>query len=120
VLSALELPGQVSDYHFAMQGVAEFLYKRRRSEPGHLPFVEWLYSFDALLVEAHEADFRLTPEKSEYVNVLAFDFLVDINRREGRLNDALALARRFARFRAARDTVSELEARVAQMSAEYE
>lgn len=32
VLSALELPGEPMDYHFAMQGGAELLFERRRTD----------------------------------------------------------------------------------------
>jgi hypothetical protein len=119
VLSALELPGEIMDYHFAIQHVAELLYKRRRAEPQHLAFVEWLAWFDARLVEAHEPLFRISPESDEYLAVFAIDFIARLYEREGYLREALAFAERFARFRPRLDTVSELRARVAQLEAEH-
>lgn len=119
VLSALELPGEPMDYHFAMQHAAELLYKRRRTEPAFLPFVEWLAWFDARLVETHEALFRISENSAEYLSVFALDFLVDLHEREGYLHEALALAERFARFRPNDSTVIKLRERVAQLRTEY-
>lgn len=118
VLDALELPGEAMDYHFAMQGGAELLFKRRRAEPSYLPFVEWLAWFDARLVETHKALFRISDEGSEYLSVFALGFLVDLHEREGYLNEALALAQRFARFRPRVD-FSELRGRVELLQAEH-
>jgi len=118
VLDALELPGEAMDYHFAMQGAAELLFKRRRTEPSYLPFVEWLAWFDARLVETHEALFRISEDGSEYVSVFALGFLVDLHEREGYLHDALALAQRFARFRPRVD-LSELRGRVELLRTEH-
>jgi hypothetical protein len=118
VLSALELPGEVLDYHFAIQGVAELLYRRRRTEPGQLAFVEWLAQLDARLVETQESSFRISPDRDEYFRVFALDFLVELNEREGRIREALAFAERFARFRPNVDTTSRLRARVEQLRGE--
>jgi hypothetical protein len=119
VLAALELPGEIMDYHFAMQGVVDLLYKRRRTEPEYLPFVEWLAWLDVQLVEANSKLFRITPGKEEYLGISAFDLLVGLYEREGYLNDALAAAERFARFQRDTDTVTELKARVANLRAEH-
>jgi hypothetical protein len=119
VLTALELPGEIMDYHFAMQGVLDLLYKRRRAEPQHLPFVEWLAWLDVQLVEAHSKLFRISPGKEEYFAITAFDLLVGLYEREGYLHDALAAAERFVRFQRDTETVAELRARVAQLRAEH-
>lgn len=118
VLSALELPGEPMDYHFAMQGAAELFYGRRRTDPSFLPFVEWLAWFDARLVETHEPLFRVNEESSEYISVFALGFLVDFHEREGYLHEALQLAERFARF-TPRVDISELRARVALLRSEH-
>lgn len=120
VLNALELPGEVMDYHFALQTVAEALFRRRRREPLNLPLVEWLAHLDARLVETHEPLFRVSPQSEDYLSVFALDFLVRLHEREGFLHEALALAERFARFRPRFDTVSALRARVASLRAEHE
>lgn len=119
VLSALELPGELMDYHFAIQGVAELLYKRRRSEPQHLAFVEWLAWIDATLVEAYEEHFRVSPDTTDYLSVFALDFLVELHEREGFLVEALALAERFRRFSRRDGHVDQLAARVAGLRAEH-
>lgn len=119
VLSALELPGELMDYHFVIQGVAELLYKRRRNEPQHLAFVEWLAWIDASLVEAHEEHFRVSPDSADYLSVFALDFLVDLHEREGFLLEALALAERFARFMPRVGRADELSARVVGLRAEH-
>lgn len=118
VLNALELPGEPMDYHFAMQGAAELLFKRRRQEPSFLPFVEWLALFDARLVETHEALFRINADSSDFLKVFALDFLVDFHEREGYLHEALSLAERFARLRPRVD-ISELRARVQVLRTEH-
>jgi hypothetical protein len=119
VLNALELPGELLDYHFAIQGIAELLYQRRRSEPGNLEFIEWLASWDARLVETHEQLFRVNQDGGGYFSVFAFSFLIDLHEREGYLHEALALAERFSRFRSS-DPVEKLRARVAQLRAEHD
>jgi hypothetical protein len=120
VLSALELPGEIMDYHFAMQGVIETLYKRRREEPANLAFVEWLAWFDARLVELNESEFRISPTSDEYLRVIWIDLLIDLHVRESYLHEGLALAERFARFQARADRVGELKERVARLRAEHE
>lgn len=119
VLSALELPGQILDYHFAIQGLSELLYKRRRTEPQHLPLAESLAWLDVRIVEAHPLLFRLSPDKEDCIGILAFNFLVELYEREGYLHEALAAAERFARFRPGVDAVTDLRARVARLQAEH-
>lgn len=118
VLAALELPGEILDYHFAMQGAATELWRRRSEDPAQLAFIEWICWFDARLVEGHPFDFRILPEKEGYVSVFAFDFLVDFHEREGFLHEAFMLAERFARFRRGGDPEG-LRERVARLKAEH-
>ena len=116
VLTALELPGEIMDYHFALQGVAELLHKRRRAEPEALPFVEWLCWLDARLANTHERLFRVTPEGDQYLRIFAFGFLLDLHTTEGYLHEGLAMAERFARFMP--EELVELRARVARLREE--
>jgi hypothetical protein len=117
VLNALELPGEVLDYHFALQGVAEMLHRRRRTESEVLPFVEWLCWLDARLANAHERYFRVTPESDQYLSIFAFRFLVNLHTTEGYLHEGLALAEAFARFMP--EELSELRGRVARLREEH-
>ena len=118
ILSALELPGELSDYHFAIQGAAEALWKKRREEPQHIAFAEWLYWWDVRLIEAHPHVVQIRPGEPEYFGVHAFDRIVGLYEREGFLHEALAAAERFARFRPQLDTVSELRERVERLREE--
>jgi hypothetical protein len=117
VLNALELPGELLDYHFAIQGVAEMLHRRRRTEPEVLSFVEWLCWLDARLANAHERYFRVTPETDQYFSIFAFRFLLDLHTTEGYLHEGLAIAEVFARFMP--KELSELRGRVARLREEH-
>ena len=120
ILSALELPGILSDYHFAIQSASEALWRRRREEPGQLAFVEWLCWWDVALIEAHPYVIEFEQDgKKRYFAVHAFDRIVGLYEREGFLHEALAAAERFAPFRPNIDTVSELRARVAKLREEH-
>jgi len=119
VLTALELPGQVSDYHFAIQGAAEALWKRRREDPAQISFVEWLCWWDVRLVEAHPDFLRVGADHDQFMHVAAFDRIVNLYLREGFLREALAAAERFAPFRPSVDTVSDLRSRVARLREEH-
>ncbi|MFO0618047.1 MAG: hypothetical protein U0414_35980 [Polyangiaceae bacterium] len=119
VLNALELPGQVLDYHFVLQGIADTLWDRRRDEPKQMPFVEWLSWLDVRLVEAHPEAVRISPERDEFVSISAFSRLVDLYECEGFLREALDAAERFERFRPRID-LEELRGRVARLDAERE
>jgi len=118
VLSALELPGEILDYHFALQGAAELLYRRRRTEPSCLSFVEQLAWLDVKLVESHEPLFHISENNDDYIHVLTFDMLVRLYEREGFLHEALAVAERFARF-LPDDRVGELRTRVSRLREEH-
>lgn len=119
VLNALELPGEVLDYHFAIQGVAELLFKRRRAEPQFLSFAEWLYWLDVNLLQANEVSFRLSPDAPGLINVLAFERLLELYQHEGFLLEAASLAERFARY-LPEDTLTSVRERVMNLHSEFE
>jgi hypothetical protein len=50
---ALELPGQLSDYHFAIQDTCKAVYERRREDLTLLDELERLCWLDVELLEAH-------------------------------------------------------------------
>jgi hypothetical protein len=113
VLSVLELPGEIEDYHYALQNAVS---DRRRTEPTYLPFVEQLAWLDAELVETHESLFR-RPEDDDFLPIAALDFLVRVRVQEGFLHEALAIAERFKRL-LPNDLVDELRTRVANLQRE--
>lgn len=118
---ALERPGSPSNYHFAILGCIEELWtwQRRRGHPELLAEIEDLCWLDVRLVGAMPS--ILTYERNGeqlYSAVPAFHHLIELYEREGFLQDALAVARRAARFYPDYPRVLELEQRIAQLDAE--
>lgn len=106
---ALELPGTPADYHFAIQGCVQELWKRRRTEPHLLPDVERLCWLDIRLIEAQPNTIAFEREGgTSFVNVLAFGYLIELYSREGFLNEALEVAQRGVRLH---QTTAEAELR---------
>ena len=115
----LELPGIPSDYHFAIQGVLEALWSRRRDEPAVFDMVERLCWLDLGLVRArpdcvsYEADGEV-----RYYGLAAFGHLATLYEREGALREALdvaELAMHYGQLDARRD---DLARRLAALEAE--
>jgi hypothetical protein len=117
---ALELPGEPSDYHFAIQGVAAMLWRRRRQDPSLLMRVEELSWLDIRLVEACPAAITFENQGSEsYFGVAAFQTLLSLYEREGYIDDAIAVLKRSEHFRHDVSADRErLEAKQAAITAE--
>jgi len=118
---AVELPGTPSDYHFAIQGCIEELWRwqRRREQPSLLTEIEKLCWLDIRLVEAqpHIIAYERNGEK-RFASVLAFGHLIQLHEREGFLREALDVAERAARFDNAGSSLESLRQRVAQVESE--
>lgn len=115
---ALELPGITSDYHFAIQGCAEALWKRRHQDPGLFAEFERLFWLDIRLVEARPETITYEREgRVAYTGVTAFHRLVDLYSHEGFLYEALEVAERGACLNQA-TAVTELRERLARIEAE--
>jgi hypothetical protein len=118
----LELPGEPSDYHFAIQTVANALWRRRRTEPEVLQWVEWLEWLDIRLVKAYPDAVRdeYADEwgRSQFYGVGAFHTLIELYSREGFLQDALGVARIAGEFEQGEGEIAELEERLAALQAE--
>jgi hypothetical protein len=94
---ALELPGQILDYHFALQSTLEQLWSRRHDEPGMAEEIERIGWLDIKLVLAHSDEFSVRDE-GRYVRILAFGNLRLLYEREGALREALQVAEFEAKF----------------------
>jgi hypothetical protein len=116
---ALELPGTVADYHFALLGTYEAMWAQRRRQPELLPELEQILLLDVRLVEA-QADRIASDRQGERMmpRVPAFARLVSLYEREGFLHEALAIAKLAARFDQGSADEERLEARLAQLEAE--
>jgi hypothetical protein len=115
---SLELPGTISDYHFAIQRCVEELWKRRQQEPALLQEVERLCWLDIRLIEARPETI-VSPKigSPAYFQVLAFGHLIDLYSGEGFLREALEVAERGAHLHQ-KTPVAELRERLARMDAE--
>lgn len=119
---ALELPGVLSDYHFAIQQCCEMLWQHRLQTPHVLPALEELCMLDIRLIETYPEIIRFENRDHtvQYALVRAYGYLIRLYEREGYLHEALDLAQREARFRPdeTRARVEELQRRIAAVSAE--
>ena len=89
---ALELPGSLSDYHFAIQRAAETAYKGRQEDPALIGEAERLWWLDVELVETHPSTVRRPQDESYRVN--AYERLVQLYEGEGYLTEAMEIAER--------------------------
>jgi hypothetical protein len=114
----LELPGQLSDYHFAIQSAYTTIYERRREDLAMLEEVERLCWLDIELLEAHPQVVEYEPDK--FIHVRAFDLLVRLYETEGDFAGALEVTERGMRLGQELLTlqVERLRARLAELGAE--
>jgi hypothetical protein len=119
VYEALELPGKVADYHFALLGTYEGLWTRRKREPELLPELEKILLLDISLVKA-QPDRIAFDQQGEKVmpRVPAFHYLITLYEREGFLHEALEVASLAAMFGQGSEDEERVAARLAQLEAE--
>jgi hypothetical protein len=95
----LELPGEPSDYHFALQSAADGLHKRRREHLSVLGEVEQLYLLDLQLIQS--CPLAVTYEQdgqAHYFSIAAFGELLKLYLTEGRIAEAESIAQVAERF----------------------
>lgn len=116
---SLELPGQLSDYHFNLLGTYDVLWNHRSEEPWIPAAVEELCLLDIALVEARMNTVRADPEhaKGNYYVIPGFHHLARLYEQEGYLKDALLVARRAAKFGQLAAEVDRLAARLENLEA---
>ena len=119
VMEALEVPGQPTDYHFALQGAATALWSRRRAEPEVLDDVERLCWLGIRLIQARPdaVSDEYRPEGGFY-SVGAFKTLITLYEREGALREGLEVATLAERFDQLAEKAEELRERLAVLEAE--
>jgi hypothetical protein len=119
VARALELPGQVSDYHFAIQGAVDELWRRRRDESELYDEIEGLCWIDLQLLEARPSFLSVDQAGATvYLRVTTIERLIALYEREGFLAEALEVAMRAARLHQGEARVQQLRQRIAQVEAE--
>jgi hypothetical protein len=115
----LELPGEPTDYHFAIQNVLEALWKRRRTEPAVLGTVEQLAWLDLSLAQARpDAVSTDIHGERKFYAVLAFQYLITLYERDGALREALEVAELAVRYQQQQAKRDELVGRVTALDTE--
>lgn len=117
----LELPGEPSDYHFAILSCYEKLWKVRKQQPDVWQYLEYLWLLDVRLVEARPEIITVDRQDGAFfARVPAFDHLISLYAQEGFLEEALGIAIRAKRFEQEGDSIEELQSRILKLKSEDE
>ncbi|MFJ5534096.1 hypothetical protein [Streptomyces sp. NPDC093261] len=113
----LELPGQGSDYHYALQSTAAELRRRRQASPELFGEIERLCRLDLQLALA--VPDAVSFAEGQFVYIGALDWLLEMYLTEGLLADALWVAEVADRVGAGdRPRVRKARERAARVAAE--
>lgn len=116
---SLEVPGEPSDFHFSIQGVASTLWSRKSERASVIGWVEWLYLLDIRLVEALPSTVHYDDGyRSGYYAVTAFHELISLYTAEGYLDLATSIATRASQFEQQGQSLKELRERKALLAEE--
>ena len=128
---SLELPGTLTDYHFAIQHGHDALRSNAREEPWVFEEVERLCWLDIKLIEQYPETITIEPitiqdeelaklaterrGERKYFAVSAFHQLIGLYEREGYLNEALEVAKISERFEQCQGKTEELKERISRV-----
>ncbi len=120
---SLELPGEPSDYHFAIQSAAALLWRRKATEPDALCWCEYLFRLDIRLIESCPDAIRDRyaeddESRAPYYQATAFNLLTSLYEREGFLVEALDVATVAARFGQEPSRMDEIRERLKMVRTE--
>lgn len=120
VYETLELPGILSDYHFAIQHAHEALRRYVGKEIWVPAYIEKLCLLDVQLLDKYPETIVFESIKNEihYARASAFTRLIDLYEKEGYLREALQIAKIAERLEQGSGIVEELEARINLMETE--
>jgi hypothetical protein len=119
VYEVLELPGTLSDYHFALQGAHEGLKKYIGKESWVLPAIEKLCWLNVRLIENHPKAISYENDRGiQYAQVSVFNRLISLYEKEGYLHEALEVANIAERFGYSCDVTERLEERIKLLESE--
>jgi hypothetical protein len=116
----LELPGELSDYHFAIQDTLKTVFDERRQDFELLEEVERLCWLDIALIEAHPEIAEFEPGR--FFRVTGYELLMRLYEGEGYFAEALEVAERAARLGQERSLAraERLRVRLAELTSEDE
>lgn len=116
---SLELPGEPSDFHFSIQGVAGTLWRRKDERASVIGWVEWLHLLDIRLVVALPSTVSYDDGyRSGYYGVTAFHELISLYLAEGYLDLATGIATTASEFEMQGQALEELRQRKAALMEE--
>lgn len=117
----LELPGKLTDYHFALQRTHDELNKFIGKESWIPAEIEKLCWLNIRLLEKHPETVSYENDDGiHYARVTAFNRLISLYENEGYLRDALEVAKIATCFDFGNDVVEELEKRIKLLELENE
>jgi hypothetical protein len=115
----LELPGTLSDYHFAIQNGHDELQKQIRQAPWVLNEIERLCWLDIRLIEHYPETITWEHEgKKQFFGVSAFHRLIDLYLNEGYVTEAMSVAGIAERFDQRGHVIERLRERTVILEAE--
>lgn len=116
---ALELPGELSDYHFAIQGCIDSLWKYRSEEPWVVAEIERLCRLSIRLALATPETVSYEKEgQTAFYRISAFGRLIYLYKREGYLFEALEVAKCAMKFDQEHAAYEELQERIRMLESE--
>jgi hypothetical protein len=114
---SLELPGELLDYHFAIQGCCSELWRLRREEPWVFAELERLCWLDIRLIQAYPNIMQANNER-EFLLVTTLQYLISLYEQEGYLYEALQVAEIAAKFNQQGPALERIKLHIANLEAE--
>jgi hypothetical protein len=119
VYETLELPGKLSDYHFALQRTHDELNGFIGKESWVASAIENLCKLNIQLLEKHPETISYENENGiHYARVTAFNRLIRLYETEGYLRDALEIAKIALKFDYGYEKVEEIEDKIKLLESE--
>lgn len=113
----LELPGELLDYHFAIQGCCAELWRLRREEPWVFPEIERLCWLDIRLIQTYP-DIAQVKNEREFLLIMTMQYLIALYEQEGYLCEALQVAEIAAQFNQQLPALERIKSRITTLEAE--
>lgn len=119
VYETLELPGKLSDYHFALQRTHDELNGFIGKESWVAHEIEKLCRLNIQLLDKHPETISYENENGiHYARVTAFNRLISLYENEGYLRDALEIAKIALKFDYGYEKVEEIEDKIKLLESE--
>ncbi|HEY4036998.1 MAG TPA: hypothetical protein VGL94_23825 [Ktedonobacteraceae bacterium] len=114
---SLELPGELADYHFVIQGCCSVLWGLRREESWVLAEIERICWLDIRLIQVY-SDIVQANNDQGFLSVLPFRYLISLYEQEGYLPEALQVAEIAVKFNQELSALDRIKSRIANLESE--